>query len=68
MLVPYVFPVKMYQKLAKLYPEEKLLAHPLEKRQQQMTYSEECEQKMKYFVSQHLRRYVPQALIFECQS
>ncbi len=62
------FPQKMYQNLVKLYPEEKLLAHPLENRQRQMTYSKECESEMKMSLMAHLKHYLPQTLIFECQS
>lgn len=65
---PLRFPVKMYQKLVKLYPEDKLLAQALQKRRQQMTYSEHCEKNMKAFVASHLKNYMPEALIFECQS
>ncbi len=64
---PLRFPTKMYQKLVKLYPEETLLAHPLERRGQQVTYSETYENQMKAIVLTHLKNYLPESLIFECQ-
>lgn len=61
------FPTKMYQKIVKLYPDEKLLAHSFERRGQQITYSQEREESMKNFVLTHLKRYLSETLIFECQ-
>jgi spore photoproduct lyase len=65
---PLRFPEKMFQKITKLYPQEKLLAHPLEKRQQHYSYSEEREQEMKHCVLKTLKHYIDDALIFECHS
>ncbi len=65
---PLRFPAKMYQKLVSLYPKDKLLAHPLQRRQKNYTYSEAHEKEMKAFVLNHMAKYVPETLIFECQT
>ncbi len=63
---PMRFPVKMYQKLVNLYPSDKLLAQPLERRNQNMTYTMEKENEMKKIVLTSLANYLDEALIFEC--
>lgn len=65
---PMRFPVKMFQKLASLYPADKLLAQPLQKRQQNMTYPEAKENEMKDFVLNELQNYLDKSLIFECNA
>ncbi len=65
---PMRFPTKMYQKLIKLYPQDKLLAHPLVKRGGCFSYQEDLEQKMKLFVVDYLQRYLDKTLLFECAS
>jgi spore photoproduct lyase len=65
---PMRFPVKMFQKIVKLYPQDKLLAQPLEKRKQNMSYAEEKESYMKQFVLKELEKYMSKALIFECNA
>lgn len=64
---PLRFPTKMYQKLVNLYPEDKLLAHPLQRRGNQVSYSAEDEKQMKQTVLFELEQHVPNTLIFECQ-
>ncbi len=63
---PLRFPAKMYQKLVKLYPEDKLLAHPLEKRDNHFSYKKECEIAMKQCITEQLQQHMDKALIFEC--
>lgn len=63
---PMRFPEKMYHKIVKLYPQDKLLAHPLEKRDKSYSYQAEVEMQMKQFVLSELKNYMDQAQIFEC--
>lgn len=63
---PLRFPEKMYQKIVKLYPQDKLLAHPLEKRGQFVSYEAELEKAMTEFVESSLLPYVSKQKIFEC--
>lgn len=65
-LGPMRFPAKMYQKLSQLYPNDALLAHPLEKRAGQFTYRAALETEMKDFVKQCLQPYLPEKRLFEC--
>lgn len=51
------FPQKMYQKIVKLYPHDKLLAQPLEKSDQKQ---------MKQQVIDYLQKYLSTNLLFEC--
>jgi len=62
------FPVKMYHKLVHLYPDEKLLAHPLERVKNNFAYHSDLESEMKQIVLKHLGRYLPKTILFECQS
>lgn len=65
---PMRFPVKMFQTLVKLYPQDQLLAQPLEKRDQMMSYSEIKENDMKQYVLTQLANYLDKSLIFECNA
>lgn len=65
---PMRFPVKMFQKIVKLYPMEKLLAQPLVRRNNNMTYQENKEQEIKNFVLKELGKYMNKTLIFECNA
>jgi len=65
---PLRFPTKMYQKLTKLYPKDKLLAHPLTKRGKIVSYTSDLEDTMKNQVLSLLYPHVDKALIFECLS
>lgn len=67
-LGPLRFPDGMYQKLLKLYPEDKLLAHPLQSRGNVVSYTQDVEDRMKRVVKNKLRDYVDDALLFECQA
>lgn len=63
---PLRFPEKMAQRIIKLYPQDKLLAHPLEKRGQFLSYEEDLENTMTTFVEDILSPYVDKQKIFEC--
>lgn len=62
------FPVKMHQKIVSLYPQDKLLAHPLKKTKNYFAYKEELEIEMKDFVHTYLQNYLPSTLLFECKT
>ena len=63
---PLRFPQKMYQKIVKLYPREKLFAQSLTKRSQNYSYSPERELYMKNIVLENLQNYLNKNLLFEC--
>ncbi len=63
---PLRFPAKMFQRLTKLYPKDKLLAGPLVKRDNHFSYTAAAEQAMKGFVSEYLKNYLSETLLFEC--
>lgn len=65
---PLRFPQKMYQKIVKLYPHDQLLAQPLFKRGQQISYPESIEIEMKQTVLRILQNYLPKTLLFECNA
>lgn len=65
-LGPLRFPDKMYQKIAKLYPDDPLLAQPLYKQGNVFSYRDELEKSMKTWIQQLLQQYLPQTLLFEC--
>lgn len=65
---PLRFPAKMYAKLTDLYPEDKLLNHPLQRRQKNYTYAPDKEEDMKQFVLQQVAKYLAKTVIFECQA
>ena len=60
------FPAKMYHKLIKLYPEDKLLAHPLHKRDNYFSYTSQKEDQMKKVVADKLAQYLSQDKLFSC--
>ncbi len=62
------FPLSMYQQIVKLYPQDKLLAHPLEKTKNYYAYREALEKDMKQCVLDILKNYVDDALVFECRA
>ena len=60
------FPEKMYQKIIAMYPDDTLLAHPLEVDRKVMSYSKTREVAMLGWVHDQLSQYVPDACIFKC--
>lgn len=65
---PMRFPSKMHQKLINLYPQDKLMAHPLQKRGNLYSYSEAIENEMKQFVTKYLQNYLDDTLLFSCNA
>lgn len=65
-LGPLRFPDKLYQKLVKLYPHDPLLASPLYRIGNVMSYRKEVEQHMKSVVNDLLNQYIHQRIVFEC--
>lgn len=63
---PLRFPYKMWQKLARLYPQEKLLAHPFVKRNNTISYSESLESELRECVTHLLKKYIDENIIFTC--
>ncbi len=63
---PLRFPEKMYKRILKLYPDDKLLTHPLTKRDHQFSYTASIEQKMQHFVTNELCKYIESNSIFHC--
>jgi spore photoproduct lyase len=63
---PLRFPQKMYQKIVKLYPQDKLLAQPLAKRDKHYSYSKTLEDSMKNIVAEQLAQYISSDLLFSC--
>ncbi len=60
------FPEKMYQKITAMYPNDKLLAHPLEVHRKVVSYSKTREAAMLGWIHEQLAQYVPDACIFKC--
>ncbi len=60
------FPEKMYQRIVKLYPNDKLFAQPLEKRGKLISYKADIETQMHAYVSQLCRQYLPAEKLFSC--
>ena len=65
---PLRFPQKMYQKLVKLYPHDKLLAHPFIKRGNTVSYSPVLEGQCQQQLQQLLSPYISQQKIFQCHA
>ena len=65
-LGPLRFPTNMFDTITRLYPEEKLFAGPLEKRNGMMSYKKEIEDEMHLFCSNKLKSYIPESLFFAC--
>ena len=65
---PLRFPVKMFHKVTRLYPQEPLLAEALVKRDKIVSYTATMEAEIKQFVTDCLRQYIKTPLIFYCQS
>jgi spore photoproduct lyase len=59
-------PEKYFKKLLKLYPEEKLLAGPLETTKGMTAYKAELEQEMMQYCTDLLLTYIPKDKFFPC--
>lgn len=60
------FPEAMFRKIKQLYPKDRLLAHPLEKRDGLYSYNTEIETDMTAFVMHHVKHYAPTSPVFQC--
>lgn len=67
-LGPLRFPEKMFRRLVELYPQDRLLAGPLVKREKHFSYSASKEEEMKNYINELLLTYVSNSLVFECSS
>lgn len=63
---PMRFPLQNYKKIKELYPNDALLAHPLERRDRVMSYSSEIEKKLFITLKNSLVKYLPEDVIFSC--
>ena len=63
---PLRFPKKMFARVARLYPDEKLFSQPFESRAGHMSYSAEREAKMREYLSGLLRQHVDADKLFSC--
>ncbi|MBL6785641.1 MAG: DNA photolyase [Rickettsiales bacterium] len=60
------FPNKMYDKIIKLYPKDKLLNYQISKDKKYTGYRTELESEMFNFVETEIKRYVDPKIIFKC--
>lgn len=65
-LGPMRFPKAMYDRIVSLYPESKLLAGPLERRGDLISYKPDLEAEMTGFCTAELQRFVSESKIFSC--
>lgn len=63
---PLRFPEKMYQKIVKLYPNDKLLSQPLLKQNKIISYPKEIEDSLKKWLRELIKQYVRDAVVFAC--
>ena len=63
---PLRFPPAMFEKIRKLYPQERLFAGPLTKDRQMVSYPKAIEDEMASFCRQELERFVPETKFFAC--
>lgn len=67
-LGPFRLPKKIYEKMERLYPEEKLFHHPLREENDMITYKTEIEKEMNDFLIQELLHYIPKKILFPCRA
>lgn len=65
---PLRFPQAFFQKIKKLYPEDKLFHLPFISRGKNVSFSETIENKMTTFVKQCLTEYVNEQKLFQCHN
>jgi DNA repair photolyase len=61
-------PEKFFKKMSTLYPQEKLFAGPLEKKQGMVSYRVEIEQEMMNTCTEMLLNYIPKRIFFPCRN
>ena len=62
------FPIKMYDKIHKLYPKEPLLHYKLVKDNKYVSYNKEIEKFMFDIVEKQLTKFIDKSFIFKCYS
>ncbi len=60
-------PADFFQKMQKLYPQEKLFAAPLTKQQKQIAYHPDIDKALMTFCQQEILQYIPKKKYFPCQ-
>ena len=60
-------PKEMFERMYKLYPDEKLFAGPLEERKKMVSYSEDREELMTGKIKSLLFDYISESIFFPCQ-
>ena len=63
---PLRFPHRSYQHIRALYPQDRLLAHPMQRREKVMSYPPDVEKKLFDCLLKSLRKYLPKDKIFSC--
>lgn len=64
---PLRFPIQMYQKIIKMYPDDPLWTYPLYRQGNVFSYKEELEAKMKDSIHHLLKQFVNETILFECK-
>jgi len=65
---PLRYPKKMYNKIASLYPEERLFAFPMQSTGQTVSYGTTIENEMTSFIREQLKKYLPLDKVFQCST
>ncbi|MDH3745322.1 MAG: DNA photolyase [Acidobacteriota bacterium] len=64
---PFRLPRDFYERMYRLYPDEPLLAGPLDTQGRTVSYGREREMELLEFCHQELGRYVPEEIFFPCR-
>lgn len=59
-------PRGIYDNMFRLYPDEKLLAAPLDERNKMVSYPREIEKRLSHFALSELLQYIPKQRLFPC--
>ena len=63
---PLRYPKKMYNRIAGLYPEEKLFAFPMKTNEQTVSYGPKTENEMTTHIQNELQSHISEDRIFQC--
>ncbi len=63
-LGPFRLPKRIYERMERLYPEEKLFHHPLREKNGMITYQTNIEQEMSHFLTTELLNHIPKKILF----
>jgi len=66
-LGPFRLPRPIYQKIVRLYPDEKVFAGPLAENGRSISYRREIEEEMTERCQEELLRYIPSEIYFRCE-